>query len=156
MNLTEILDERSISLDLATVSVEETVSSLVDRLVEVGAVTDRNAVVQAILQREKVMSTGVGSGIAIPHAYTTGVARLAVAFARTREPIDFNALDGRPVRLIFLVVGPEHRVGYLRVLSRISRLLYSGEMQRRLSNARSSADALTAIRQEEEKITSVA
>ena len=153
MNLTEVLDERAISLALDGTSMEEIVGGLVDLLAATDVITDRDAVIRDILQREEVMSTGIGGGIAIPHAQSRGASRLAVAMGRSRREVDFNSLDGRPVQLFFLVVGPVERGGYIRVLARISRLLYSGELQRRLSQARTSGDALELIRLEEERVT---
>ena len=82
-----------------------------------------------------------------------GIAKLAVALGRSRSDVDFNALDGRPVQLFFLVVGPEERGGYIRVLARISRLLYSGELQRRLGQTKTAADAMDLIQAEEERVT---
>ncbi|HEX7880183.1 MAG TPA: PTS sugar transporter subunit IIA [Candidatus Eisenbacteria bacterium] len=153
MNLTEVLDERAISLALDGTSMEEIVGGLVDLLAATDVIIDREAVIRDILRREEVMSTGIGGGIAIPHAQSKGAARLAVAMGRSRREVDFNSLDGRPVQLFFLVVGPEERGGYIRVLARISRLLYSGELQRRLAQARNSTDALMLIRAEEERVT---
>jgi len=153
MNLTEILDERAISLALDGTSMEEIVGGLVDVLAATDVITDREAVIRDILRREEVMSTGIGGGIAIPHAQSKGATKLAVALGRSRREVDFNALDGRPVQIFFLVVGPEERGGYIRVLARISRLLYSGELQRRLGQARTAADAMELIRTEEERVT---
>jgi PTS system nitrogen regulatory IIA component len=106
-----------------------------------------------IQQRERVMSTGIGGGIAVPHAQSAGATRLSLALGRVARPIDFDALDERPVQLVFLVVGPEERGGFIRVLARISRLLYSGDLQRSLLHARTSADAMDLIRREEARIT---
>lgn len=153
MNLTEILDERAISLALDGTSMEEIVGGLVDLLAATDVITDREAVIRDILSRERVMSTGIGGGIAIPHAQSKGATRLAVALGRSRREVDFNSLDGRPVQLFFLVVGPEERGGYIRVLARISRLLYSGDLQRRLGQSRNAADAMEMIRAEEERVT---
>jgi fructose PTS system EIIBC or EIIC component len=153
MNLTEVLDEKSISLSLDARNMDEVIDRMVDLLAATGVVTNRETVIHDIKKREEVMSTGIGGGIAIPHAQSKGASRLAVALGRTRQEIDFNSLDGRPVQLFFLVIGPEERGGYIRVLARISRLLYSGELQRSLAHARSSGDALTLIRNEEERVT---
>jgi PTS system fructose-specific IIC component len=98
------------------------------------------------------MSTGIGGGIAIPHAQSKGVVKLSVAIARTAEPVDFSALDGKPVALFFMIVGPEERGWYIRVLSRISRLLYTGDLQKSLLAARTPAEALEAIQKEEAKL----
>src|SRR5512140_2007553 len=111
MNLTEVLDEQSIGLSMDARNMEEVIAKLVDLLVATGVVTQRDVVIQDIRKREEVMSTGIGGGIAIPHAQSRGANRLAVALGRTRQPIDFNSLDGRPVQLFFLVIGPEERGG---------------------------------------------
>lgn len=153
MNLTEVLDERAISLSVDATDMRGVIEALVDMLVPTGVITDREAVITDILKREDVMSTGIGGGIAIPHAQSKGAARLAVALGRARHDVDFNSLDGRPVGLFFLVVGPEERGGYIRVLARISRLLYSGDLQRRLGQARNNAEALELVRQEEARVT---
>ena len=153
MNLTDILDERAISLAIDGSSMEEIVGGLVDLMAATDVISDREAVIRDILRREAVMSTGIGGGIAIPHAQSKGAGRLAVALGRSRKEVDFNSLDGRPVQLFFLVVGPEERGGYIRVLARISRLLYSGDLQRRLLSAKTAADALDLVRAEEERVT---
>jgi fructose-specific phosphotransferase system IIA component len=153
MNLTEVLDERAIGLSLDARTMDEVIERLIDLLAQNGVVTDRDQVMRDIRKREEVMSTGIGGGIAIPHAQSKGASRLAVALGRTRQEIDFNSLDGRPVQLFFLVLGPEERGGYIRVLARISRLLYSGDLQRNLAHARNTAEALEYLRLEEEKVT---
>lgn len=153
MNLTEVLDARAIALNLEAADMRGVIEALVDLLATTGVITDRETVINDIMKREDVMSTGIGGGIAIPHAQSKGASRLAVALGRTRREIDFNSLDGRPVALFFLVVGPEERGGYIRVLARISRLLYSGDLQRHLAQARSNAEALECVRQEEARVT---
>lgn len=109
MSLLEILDERCIALDLEARDKQEAIAKMVDLLAATGALSERDEVLHAVLEREKVMSTGIGGGVAIPHAQSRGVTRLAVALARPKNEIDFEALDGKPVGLIFLIVGPEER-----------------------------------------------
>jgi mannitol/fructose-specific phosphotransferase system IIA component (Ntr-type) len=151
--LTEILDESCVRLDVAAPTKDAVIEALVGALVESGAVTDASRMVADIQQRERVMSTGIGGGIAVPHAQSPGATRLALALGRLIRPIDFDALDERPVQLVFLVAGPEERGGFIRVLARISRLLYSGDLQRNLLRARTPAEAMACIRHEEERIT---
>lgn len=151
--LTEILNEPCVVLDLAVSSKDAVIEALVDALVRAEVVQDRQRMVDDLKKRERVMSTGIGSGIAVPHAQSPGATRLAMALGRLAQPIDFEALDERPVRLVFMVVGPEERGGFIRVLARISRLLYSGDLQRNLLRARSAAEAIACIREEEAKIT---
>jgi len=151
--LTEILDESCVRLDVTAATKDAVIEALVGALVEAGAVTDASRMVADIQQRERVMSTGIGGGIAVPHAQSPGATRLALALGRLIRPIDFDALDERPVQLVFLVAGPEERGGFIRVLARISRLLYSGDLQRNLLRARTPAEAMACIRHEEERIT---
>jgi len=151
--LTEILNESCVVLDLAASSKDAVIEALVDVLVRSEVVQDRQRMVEDLKKRERVMSTGIGSGIAVPHAQSPGATRLAMALGRLAQPIDFEALDERPVRLVFMVVGPEERGGFIRVLARISRLLYSGDLQRNLLRSRAPGEAIACIREEEAKIT---
>lgn len=151
--LTEILNETCVRLDLAASTKEAVMESLVDALVEAGVVTDRDRMLQDLRSREQVMSTGIGGGIAVPHAQSAGATRLTLALGRLPHPIDFESLDERPVRLVFMVVGPVERGGFIRVLARISRLLFSGDLQRNLLRARTPSEAVECIRNEETRIT---
>jgi mannitol/fructose-specific phosphotransferase system IIA component (Ntr-type) len=100
------------------------------------------------------MSTGIGNGIAIPHSQSQAVKKLALGILRPVDGIDFEALDGKPVRLVLTIVGPEERGGFIRVLARVSRLLQDGNLQKKILKARSPQDVLSAISQEEEKLRS--
>lgn len=140
-------------LDLKGSTKESVIETLVGVLAEAGVVTDRARMLEDLVKREQVMSTGIGGGIAVPHAQSPGATRLALALGRLVEPIDFESLDERPVRLVFMVVGPEERGGFIRVLARISRLLYSGDLQRNLFQARTPAEALECLRHEDLRIT---
>jgi len=129
------------------------IKSLVDVLVRAEVVTDQERMIEDLTKREQVMSTGIGGGIAVPHAQSSGASRLALSLGRLVHPIDFESLDERPVKLVFMMVGPEERGGFIRVLARISRLLYSGDLQRNLHEARTPAEVMECIRHEESKIT---
>ena len=153
VRLSDILDPSAILFDLSDSGKDAAIASLVDVLVDTGVVTDRDAMLADIQARETLMSTGLGGGIAVPHAQSRGAERVALALGRLSRPIEFDALDGRPVQLLFLVVGPEDRRGFIRVLARISRLLYSGDLQRNLLRARTPAEAMDSIRREESRIT---
>lgn len=96
------------------------------------------------------MSTGVGGGFAIPHGKTDGVVDLVGAIATTALPIDFESLDEQPVRIIFLLVGPESMVGpHIKILSRISRLMNREDFRNRLLAAASPSEVYELIKQEE-------
>ena len=151
--LTEILGESCVILDLDVPDKDAVIESLVDALVQAEVVTDRDRMVEDLKKRERMMSTGIGGGIAVPHAQSSGANQLAMSLGRLAHPIEFESLDERPVRLVFMVVGPEERGGFVKTLARISRLLYSGDLQRNLFRARTPAEAVAYIRDEETKIS---
>ena len=152
MSLGELIRDDCILLDVPAKEKGDLIRRMVDRLQGLGLVGDPDAVVHALLERERVMSTGIGGGVAIPHAQSPAVGALAVSLARTPEGIDFASLDEKPVRLVFLIVGQEERGGFISILARISRLLYSGDLQTRLLEAKTGADIVRMIREEEEKL----
>jgi mannitol/fructose-specific phosphotransferase system IIA component (Ntr-type) len=152
MSLGELIKEDCVLLDIPETEKGNLIRCMVDALVRAGRVTDPEPVVHALLERERVMSTGIGGGVAIPHAQCPSVPALAVALARPAHGVEFDSLDEKPVRLIFMIVGPEERGGFIRVLARISRLLYSGDLQVRLLAAETPADIRRIISEEEEKL----
>ncbi|MDM7914764.1 MAG: PTS sugar transporter subunit IIA [Candidatus Eisenbacteria bacterium] len=152
MSLYELLRPTSIALDLPVSSKEDLIRKMVGILQKADLLTDPPAVLHALLERERVMSTGIGGGVAIPHAQSPGVKELSVSFVRVDKDLPFDALDGKPVRLVFMIVGPEERGGFIRILARISRLLYTGDLQQFLLTAKSPEDVVEVIRQEEEKL----
>jgi len=152
MNLLDLLAEENIALDLPTGDKTGVIEALVALLAQSGHVSDAKTVVEDILERERLMSTGVGAGVAIPHAQSRGALKLAMAFGRTREDIDFKSLDGKPVGLFFLIVAPDGPGGFVRILARISRLLYSGELQQSLRRARTPAEVMRIIAAEEARL----
>jgi mannitol/fructose-specific phosphotransferase system IIA component (Ntr-type) len=113
-------------------------------------VLDREKVRKAIFDREGIMSTGVGNGFAIPHGKTDAVSDIVAAFAVTENPIDYESLDEKPVRLVFLLVGKDNLVGpHIKLLSRISRLMNKEEFRNRLLTLTTPKEILDTFRQEE-------
>jgi len=91
---------------------------------------------RAVVERESVLSTGVGSGIALPHGKYPGLSSLEIVAGTTREPVDFEAVDGGPVQLVVLMVGPPSAAGYhVKTLGHISRTLRDAELRAKLSVA---------------------
>jgi PTS system fructose-specific IIC component len=152
MNLLDLLTEETISLDMSATDKLSVIQQLVALLDRAGLVHDAEQVVQDILERERLMSTGVGSGVAIPHAQSKGAQQLAMAFGRTAGDIDFKSLDSKPVGLFFLIVAPEGLGGFVRILARISRLLYSGELQTSLREAKTPGEVIAIIANEEQRL----
>jgi len=114
-------------------------------------VIDLEGMRQSVIEREKIMSTGVGKGFAIPHAKSNSVNEIIAAFGKLDEPVDFQALDGQPVNLIFLLVGRENLVGpHIKLLSRISRMMNRDEFRENLAKAQT-ADEIYELFENEEK-----
>jgi fructose-specific phosphotransferase system IIA component len=110
----------------------------------------KNIVANAVLEREEVMSTGVGNGIAIPHAKVEVLEEPMVAFALLQAPVDFGSFDGKPVDLVFLVAGSnKSNSHHLKILSALSRILINQHLVDGLRNSRSPVDVLAKIQQAE-------
>ncbi|MBT4504709.1 MAG: PTS sugar transporter subunit IIA [Gemmatimonadetes bacterium] len=150
MTLMDILSAKSVIVDLKGETKEEIIEELVDAL-EVGEViTNRDKVLQAVLEREKIMSTGIGDGIAIPHGKSDAVARLAAALGTQKRGVDFEALDGEPAYVFFLLVSPANVSGpHIKALARISRLLKNDDFKKKLIDASSAEDIMAVIESEE-------
>ena len=139
MTLANLLSAEQIVPDMKTTARWEAIGELVDVLVKAGKIRDeeRELVLESIKQREQTMSTGIGFGIAIPHARMTEVKKLVGLFARLDHPVDFEALDDQPSDLIFLLLAPDSAdADSLKALARISRLLRDSGLQRRLRQER--------------------
>ena len=152
MHISSILEEPFIAINLPASSKEEALNRMIDMLGTSPKVLDLERIRSAILEREKLMSTGVGHGFAIPHGKTDALQDIIAAFAITREPIDFQALDNQPVQLIFMLVGKETHVGtHLKLLSRISRLMNNEAFRQQLLAAKTPAEVLQLFDQEEHR-----
>lgn len=150
MKISDILTENLVVIGLEGESKEDIINSMIDVVSVSPKVLDKEKVREAILEREKIMSTGVGNGFAIPHGKTDAVSDIVASFAVTANPIDYHSLDEKPVRLVFLLVGKDSMVGpHIKLLSRISRLMNKEEFRKRLLEMRSSKEVLDMFRQEE-------
>jgi PTS system nitrogen regulatory IIA component len=111
---------------------------------------DHGLLVQALEDRERLNSTALGDGVAIPHGKLPGVKRVVAAFGRSRTGVDFQSLDGRPTHLFFLLVAPEDSAGaHLKALARISRLLKDESFRARLMQATDTHALYTTIHDED-------
>ncbi len=150
MKITDILNADNVRVNLAGTSKEEILNSLIDLAAQSSHVTDVEKMRKAIFDREKIMSTGVGSGFAIPHGKTDAVSNIVAAFATTEAAIDYQSLDEQPVRLIFLLVGRDTMVGpHIKLLSRISRLMNKEEFRKKLLVATDVDNLLQTFKEEE-------
>jgi fructose PTS system EIIBC or EIIC component len=150
MKIADLLSEQVVRTNLPGTTKSEVINAIIDLAAGQDRVLDKEKVREAIFEREKIMSTGVGAGFAIPHAKSDAVSDIVAAFAVTSQPIDYQSLDDQPVRIVFLLVGRENMVGpHIKLLSRISRLMNNEEFRQRLLEAASPKDVLEIFRKEE-------
>jgi fructose-specific phosphotransferase system IIA component len=151
MKVLDLLNENYIIADLKGESKEAVINELIDLFKDDPRVIDLEKVRGAVLEREKIMSTGVGKGFAIPHGKTNAVNDILAAFAKTNRPIEYDSLDGHPVYLVFLLVGKDNLVSkHIKLLSRISRMMNKDEFRDKLMKAKSSEEILGIFKKEEE------
>lgn len=150
MLLTDLLTPERIRIPLQSRSKDELLRELVEVITQHDSVEDPEDVLRAVREREAVLSTGIGNGVAIPHGKSSAVPELRMAAGLTRQPVDFDALDGQPVRLFFMLVGPETAAGpHIKALSRISRLVRKESVRSRLESARNAEEFHRALMEAE-------
>ena len=152
MNLFTMLDEKTVLPNLKAENKEQVINDLINTLrYDVGSDTIEE-IRNSVFEREKIMSTGVGKGLAIPHCKTKAVDRNYAAFARLESPLDFNSIDNEPVQIIFLLVGPDsNHSQHIKLLSRISRLMNSTSFHAKILKSDTSKIIIEAFQEEEEK-----
>ena len=150
MVLTQILEPAYIKVPLDGKNKKSVIMELVDILDANGLLTDKNDVLEAVLMREQTRSTGIGSGIAIPHGKCKGVKDLVMAMGISHEGIDFQSIDEKPVYIVVLLVSPIDRTGpHIQALARISRLMLDEEFKNKLQNAASAQELYELINEKE-------
>jgi len=150
MVLTQILEPACIKVPLAGRDKESVITELVDILDANKLLVDKNDVLQAVLSRENTRSTGIGSGIAIPHGKCKGVEDLVMAIGISRQGVDFQSIDNKPVHIIVLLASPTDRTGpHIQALARISRLMLDEEFKNKLQNASSARELYDLINDKE-------
>ncbi|NOX90363.1 MAG: PTS sugar transporter subunit IIA [Calditrichaeota bacterium] len=150
MQLTDLLNEDHILIPLKCKTRDECIRTLIESIHKDGLIDDIEKAYLAILEREKLMTTGVGNGIAIPHCKHNSCPNFAVAFGIHPKGVDFEAIDKKKVHLIFLLVGPENNPSlHIKLLSRISRLMSNEELREQLLECKSPREALELLKEEE-------
>lgn len=148
LQLVDLLTIDRIRVPLEGGTKDELLRELVAVVAAEDGIADMETVLQAVRDRESILSTGIGRGVAIPHGKSQAVPELRMAAGRTAKPIDFDALDGEPVELLFLLVGPETAAGpHIKALSRISRLVRRDDVRARLVRSASAEEFLDALRE---------
>lgn len=151
MKVSELLKPEFIISELKGETKEDIINELIDIFKNDSRVDDIEKVRAAVLDREKVMSTGVGKGFAIPHGKTNAVKEIVGAFGRVKDGIDYDSLDGNPVNLVFLLVGKDNLIStHIKLLSRISRLMNKDDFRHRLKEADNADEIVKLFNDEEE------
>ncbi|TMW71822.1 PTS fructose transporter subunit IIABC [Alteribacter natronophilus] len=146
MRITELLTQETVLMDLRADTKEAVIDEMAEKLDQAGKLTDLNLFKEAIRERESQSSTGIGEGVAIPHAKTKAVGEPAIAFARSSEGVDYDALDGQNSHLFFMIAASEGANNeHLQTLSRLSTLLMDESFRSTLMEASSPEEILRAV-----------
>jgi fructose-specific phosphotransferase system IIA component len=152
MILTQILQPNCVKVPVESKDKEAVITELVDMLDAQGLLLDRDAVLDAVMTRERTQSTGTGAGIAIPHGKCKAVKELVMAIGIAHEPIEFQSIDDKPVTILILLVSPANQTGpHIQALARISRLMLNGEFKTRLENVNSAEEVYELLSEQENK-----
>jgi len=151
LRILDFLNADAIVTELAATTKKGVLEELVAVLAKDGKIKDTAATVEVLMEREKLGSTGIGQGIAIPHAKTDQVSEVIAAFGLSRRGVQFNALDGDPVNIFFLLVAPPDAAAlHLKALARISRLLKDKFFRQSLRVTRTPTEILKLIKDEDQ------
>ncbi len=150
MRLTEILKPANIKVPLVSTTKADAIAELVNMLAANGEVGDPKKVLESVLDREATRTTGIGNGLAIPHGKCNGTDHLVMAIGKASTPIDFQAIDGRPVTLIWLLTSPPDKTGpHIHALARISRLMTLDKFRQALNLAQTPQEIYDTIVKQE-------
>ena len=153
MRLIDILKPENIKVPLESLTKNDAIAELVNLLAKNGDVTDAKKVLDAVLERESTRTTGIGNGLAIPHGKCASTKDLVMAIGKAITPIDFQAIDGRPVTLIWPLTSPPDKTGpHIHALARISRLMTIDKFRQALATAKTGQEAFDLIIKQEETI----
>ncbi|VAX15680.1 PTS IIA-like nitrogen-regulatory protein PtsN [hydrothermal vent metagenome] len=153
MKIVDFLKRENCVASLSSTDKEEALRELCDLLRTNGDVEDGPAIFDAVINRERLGSTGIGDHVAIPHAKTPEVEYITAAFGLSRSGVEYFAVDDKPVRLIFLLVASDNATGvHLKALARISRLLKSDTFRKEIENVKSPEEIYETIEREDIKL----
>jgi PTS system nitrogen regulatory IIA component len=152
MKIEDVFKEESVILELESSSKPEVIRELASKVSSVYPNINAQDLAEVLLQREKLCSTALDSGVAIPHAKLGGISSIIVAFGRSTKGIEFESLDSKPTHLFMLVVAPESSAGaHLKLLARISNIFRSPGFRKKLMEAQTEEEIYNLIIEEDEK-----
>ncbi len=153
MKIAELLREQCVVADIRGKTKKEIITELVETLANARLIEDIEAVVNVVMEREKLGSTGIGNGVAIPHGKLKNISNIMCAFGRSVNGVDFDAVDRAPVHIFFLVLAPEDSASlHLKVLSRITKILRDQSLRKKVIKLSNRHDIYMSILEEDEKI----
>ncbi len=153
MKITDILTPAMIIPELKEKEKGAVLNEIAEWMASRNPALDARKLLEVLLEREKVSSTAIGEGVAIPHGKMPGAQRVSGLFARSLQGVNFDSMDGRPTHLFFLLVAPENSAAdHLKALARISRLLKNAEFRMRLMQGETREEIFEAISEEDQKI----
>ena len=146
MKLSKFCDENLILFNLNATNKSDAIDELVEVISTSNMIKDSALLLKDVKEREDLVTTGVGYGVAFPHAKTRAVKGIVIAFGRCDNGVDFDAMDHKPVHLIFLIAAPEDAIGaHLNVMARLSFLMKSEDNRKKLMEAVSPGDVLALM-----------
>ncbi len=152
MKLSEIFTEAHIIPELKAKNKQTVLEELVDALSKREPSLDKGTLVRVLIERERLGSTGIGEGVAIPHGKIGGIHQPIISFGRSKQGLDFDSVDGQRAHLFFLLIAPENSAGiHLKVLARIAKILKSSVFRKRLMEAKGSEDIYRTIVETDEE-----
>ena len=153
MKITELLDPKAILPDLAATTKLGVLEELAATLVPGAEGLDLDTVVEVLMERERLGSTGIGDNVAIPHGKLADLSGLKLAFGRSLKGVNFDSMDGKPSQLFFLLLAPVNSAGlHLKALARISRMLMSASFRENLMQAGQGQDIYKLLQEKDEEI----
>jgi fructose-specific phosphotransferase system IIA component len=153
MHLIDILKPQNIKVPLDARQKTDAIGELVTLLADNGELKDAKKVLDSVLDREATRTTGIGNGLAIPHGKCAGTDHLVMAIGKPANPIDFQAIDGRPVTIIWLLNSPPDKTGpHIHALARISRLMTIEKFRQALNDAKSGQEMFDIIAEQESQL----
>ncbi|MEW5873646.1 MAG: PTS sugar transporter subunit IIA [Candidatus Zixiibacteriota bacterium] len=146
MKLSKFCEEDLMTFDLEGQTKEEVIRELVELAGKSSLVRDKEDLLSAVLERENLVTTGVGYGVAFPHAKTRSLKGIVIVFGRSEVGVDFEAMDKKPVHLFFLIAAPEDAIGaHLNVMARLSYVMKSEKNRERLMRAKTAGEVMLIL-----------
>lgn len=146
MILTQILQPTCVKAPLESTNKDDVIEEMINLLTDNGCLSDRQEALEAVLAREQTRSTGIGSGIAIPHGKCSAAKELVMAVGIATEPIEFESIDNKPVSIVILLVSPPDQTGpHIQALARISRLMLDDQFKTQLEKSTSPEEVYDLI-----------